>query len=88
MNNEKVEKPSRSVYKVYPRKHPGVFGSARVLPITTQTDPLPRVRMSYSFNTGLFSMSLFLGMVFVLIPVNMSVELVQDREVSRMVELA
>ncbi|KAL1453664.1 hypothetical protein WDU94_009984 [Cyamophila willieti] len=48
--------------------------------ILAQAESLPLTTMLPSFNTGLFSLSLFLGMVFVLIPVNMSTELVQDRE--------
>uniref|UniRef100_A0A8D8UDB1 ATP-binding cassette sub-family A member 5 n=1 Tax=Cacopsylla melanoneura TaxID=428564 RepID=A0A8D8UDB1_9HEMI len=54
-----------------PERSSDIFALAESLPLTTM---LP------SFNTGLFSLSLFLGMVFVLIPVNMSTELVQDRE--------
>nr|QER78484.1 ATP-binding cassette transporter [Diaphorina citri] len=77
--NRKMFVNSRTPSTSY-RTRPRTLESVSYSTIKAEVQPLPLTSMTQNFSTGLFSMSLFLGMVFVLIPVNMSVELVMDRE--------
>jgi hypothetical protein len=57
-------------------------GSEQSDPISVRTHPLQITSEPMDFNIGLFSSSLLIGMVFVLVPVSLAIDMVYDREVS------
>lgn len=50
-------------------------------PIELRVYPLQQTAQPEEFNIGVFSTSMFLGMMFILIPVSLAVDMVYDREV-------
>lgn len=50
-------------------------------PIQVQTHPFQQTSQPEEFNIGIFSSSIFIGMIFVLIPASLSIDMVYDREV-------
>lgn len=52
----------------------------RPLPITVHSHPLMVTAQSQEFNLGTFSSALFIGMMFILIPVSLAIDMVYDRE--------
>lgn len=55
-------------------------GSSEVLPIEIRSHPFQQTAQPQEFNLGTFSSALFVGMIFVLVPVSLSVDMVYDRE--------
>jgi ATP-binding cassette, subfamily A (ABC1), member 5 len=51
-------------------------------PIEVRVQPFQQTFQPEEFNIGVFSSSTFIGMIFVLIPVSLAVDMVYDREVS------
>ncbi|CAG2054714.1 unnamed protein product [Timema podura] len=51
-----------------------------VEPIVVKTHPFQQTSQPEEFNMGTFSSSLFIGMIFVLVPVSLAVDMVYDRE--------
>ncbi|KAL7012162.1 hypothetical protein ACKWTF_014662 [Chironomus riparius] len=54
--------------------------SEDIRPIEVQSHPLMITAQSQEFNIGTFSTALFIGMIFVLIPVSLAIDMVYDRE--------
>lgn len=54
--------------------------SSRALPIILHSHPLMVTAQSQEFNLGTFSSALFIGMIFILIPVSLAIDMVYDRE--------
>lgn len=52
----------------------------RVQPIILHSHPLMVTAQSQEFNLGTFSSALFIGMIFILIPVSLAIDMVYDRE--------
>ncbi|KAF4526763.1 hypothetical protein B566_EDAN015792 [Ephemera danica] len=50
-------------------------------PITTRTLPLQVTSEPVDFNIGLFSSSILIGMIFLLVPVSLACDMVYDREI-------
>jgi ATP-binding cassette subfamily A (ABC1) protein 5 len=53
---------------------------ADLRPIQVQSHPLMVTAQSQEFNIGTFSSALFIGMIFVLVPVSLAIDMVYDRE--------
>lgn len=51
------------------------------MPIEVKTHPFQQTTQPQEFNIGIGSSALFIGMIFVLIPTILSVDMVYDREV-------
>lgn len=51
-----------------------------IKPIEVQSHPLMITAQSQEFNIGTFSSALFIGMIFVLVPVSLAIDMVYDRE--------
>ncbi|XP_049766661.1 cholesterol transporter ABCA5-like isoform X1 [Schistocerca cancellata] len=52
-----------------------------VQPIVVKTHPFQQTSQPEEFNMGTFSSALFIGMIFVLVPVSLAVDMVYDREI-------
>lgn len=52
-------------------------------PIEVKVLPFQQTSQPEAFNIGIFSSATFMGMIFVLVPVSLAVDMVYDREVSR-----
>ncbi|KAG8236660.1 hypothetical protein J437_LFUL014508, partial [Ladona fulva] len=52
-----------------------------VYPLIVKTHPFQMTSQPAEFNSGSFSSSLFIGMIFVLVPISLAVDMVYDREV-------
>ncbi|XP_069698967.1 cholesterol transporter ABCA5-like isoform X2 [Periplaneta americana] len=50
-------------------------------PIIVKTHPFQQTSQPEEFNMGTFSSAIFLGMIFVLVPVSLAVDMVYDREI-------
>lgn len=55
-------------------------GSSDFQPIEVKSHPFQQTALVQEFNLGTFSSALFVGMIFVLVPVSLSVDMVYDRE--------
>jgi ATP-binding cassette, subfamily A (ABC1), member 5 len=55
-------------------------GSSDLQPIEIKSHPFQQTALVQEFNLGTFSSALFVGMIFVLVPVSLSVDMVYDRE--------
>lgn len=51
-------------------------------PIELKTHPFQQTSQPEEFNIGICSSAIFIGMIFVLVPVSLSIDMVYDREVS------
>jgi ATP-binding cassette subfamily A (ABC1) protein 5 len=51
-------------------------------PIVVKTHPFQQTSQPEEFNMGTFSSAIFIGMIFVLVPVSLAVDMVYDREVN------
>lgn len=51
-------------------------------PIVVKTHPFQQTSQPEEFNMGTFSSAIFIGMIFVLVPVCLAVDMVYDREVN------
>lgn len=51
-------------------------------PIEVKVLPFQQTSQPEAFNIGIFSSATFMGMIFVLVPVSLAVDMVYDREVS------
>lgn len=51
-------------------------------PIEVKTHPFQQTSQPQEFNVGIGSSALFIGMIYVLIPIILAVDMVYDREVS------
>lgn len=51
-------------------------------PIVVKTQPFQQTSQPEGFNIGIFSTATFMGMIFVLVPVSLAVDMVYDREVN------
>lgn len=49
--------------------------------LIVQTHPFQLTSQPEEFNAGTFSSALFIGMIFVIVPVSLAVDMVYDREV-------
>lgn len=50
------------------------------LPIVVHSHPLMVTAQSQEFDIGTFSSALFIGMIFILVPVSLAIDMVYDRE--------
>lgn len=50
-------------------------------PIVVRTQPFQQTSQPEAFNIGIFSTATFMGMIFVLVPVSLAVDMVYDREI-------
>lgn len=55
---------------------------ATVESIEVKVLPFQQTSQPEEFNTGIFSSATFMGMIFVLVPVSLAIDMVYDREVS------
>lgn len=55
-------------------------GSSDLQPIEIRSHPFQQTSQPQEFNIGTFSSALFVGMIFVLVPVSLAVDMVYDRE--------
>lgn len=53
-------------------------------PIEVSSHPLQQTAQPEEFDVGIISCALFMGMIFVLVPVSLAVDMVYDREVMLM----
>lgn len=53
-----------------------------IQPIELKTQPFQQTSQPEEFNIGICSSAVFIGMIFVLVPVSLSIDMVYDREVS------
>jgi ATP-binding cassette subfamily A (ABC1) protein 5 len=51
-------------------------------PIVVKTHPFQQTSQPEEFHMGTFSSAIFIGMIFVLVPVCLAVDMVYDREVN------
>lgn len=51
-------------------------------PIEVRALPFQQTSQPEEFNIGIFSASTFMGMIFVLVPVSLAIDMVYDREVN------
>jgi ATP-binding cassette subfamily A (ABC1) protein 5 len=51
-------------------------------PIEVMALPFQQTAQPEEFNLGIFSASTFMGMIFVLVPVSLAIDMVYDREVT------
>ena len=64
---------TNAIYRVY-------SGPSEIQPIEIKSHPFQQTAQPQEFNIGTFSSALFVGMIFVLVPVSLSVDMVYDRE--------
>lgn len=64
---------TNAIYRVF-------SGSNDVQPIEIRSHPFQQTAQPQEFNIGTFSSALFVGMIFVLVPVSLAVDMVYDRE--------
>jgi len=58
-----------------------ISGMNEVSPIEVYTHPFQQTSQPQQFNIGAASCAVFLGMVFILLPITLAVDIVYDREV-------
>lgn len=64
---------SNAIYRVF-------AGTADIQSIEMKSHPFQQTSQPQEFNLGTFSSALFVGMIFVLVPVSLAVDMVYDRE--------
>lgn len=64
---------TNAIYRVF-------AGTSDIQPIEVKSHPFQQTAQPQEFNLGTFSSALFVGMIFVLVPASLSVDMVYDRE--------
>lgn len=60
----------------------GTQSESSLNPIEVKVLPFQQTAQPEEFNVGIFSAATLMGMIFVLVPVSLAVDMVNDREVS------
>jgi len=58
-----------------------ISGKNEATPIEVHTHPFQQTSQPQQFNIGAASCAIFLGMVFIILPITLAVDMVNDREV-------
>lgn len=71
---------SNAIYRIAMSSSDNSGDDVDVSPIEVRAHPFRQTAQPQEFNVGTFSTALFVGMIFVLIPVSLAVDMVYDRE--------